>query len=273
MLAPERLVEWLSQNKHVDRLGHAYHYHPRSDTHSVALCTFIAYDLLSSCPALRSKVESGKMVFGINTKFRWEATGKEKHLDLALGPPRDQVTLPPQSSLLRSASQEAMPLTPAQLSVLKVELADVVLSCEAKSCMTEHGKSQPRIFDELSSSHEIVHQGRQDAIACGITVVNIADSFVSPLRQTRPDEVHVTEHKQPKVAAEMINHLRGLPIREKVGQVGFDAYATFVVDCCNRCDKPAILWTAPPAPQPGERDRYETFIQRIDRAFTDRFGS
>jgi hypothetical protein len=49
--------------------------------------------------------------------------------------------------------------------------------------MTEHGKSQPRVYDELSSSHEIVHQGRQDAIAAGITVVNVAPRFISPLRQ------------------------------------------------------------------------------------------
>ena len=273
MLAPERFGEWLSQNNHVDGFGHAYHYHPRSDAHSVALCTFIAVDLLNSCPPLRSKIESGEMVFGINAQFRWKATGKVKRLDLAIGPPREPVRLPLQSTLLSVGSHEETPVSLAQLSILKADFADVVLSCEAKSVMTEHKKSQPRVYDELNSSYQMVHQGRQDAIACGITVVNIADTFISPLRQTRLDGLHVTQHRQPKVAADMINHLRGLPIRDAVGQVGFDAYATFVVDCSNRCDEPAVLWTAPPAPQPRERDHYVTFLQRIDRAFTDRFGS
>ena len=136
--------------------------------------------------------------------------------------------------------------------------------------MTEHGKSQPRIYDELSSSHEIVHQGRPEAIATGITVVNIAKTFVSPLRQTSAKSVKISRHKQPAVTERMVQHLRGLPIREAVGQVGFDAYTTIVVDCDNQND--VRLWTAPPAPQPGEPDHYETFLHRISRLYAERFS-
>lgn len=130
--------------------------------------------------------------------------------------------------------------------------------------MTEHGKSQPRIFDELGSSHEIVHQGDREAIAAGITVVNIASTFVSPLRQ-RSKVLYVSKHKQPHAAQRMVDHLRGLPIRETVEGTGFDAYATVVVDCDNQ--GPARLWIEPPAPQPGDRDHYETFILRIANAY------
>ena len=202
---------------------------------------------------LRAQATRGEIVFGINVNFRWPTTGKRKTLDLAIGTPAGPL---PAASLRRP--------------IAKGELAEVLISCEAKTVMTEHGKSQPRIYDELSSSHEIVHQGRPDAIATGITVVNIAQTFVSPLRQTSARSVHASRHKQPDVTARMIQHLRGLPIREAVGQVGFDAYTTIVVDCDNKGE--VRLWTAPPAPQPGQPDHYDTFLERISRLYAERFS-
>lgn len=55
------------------------------------------------------------------------------------------------------------------------DIERMLLSCEAKSAMTEHGKSQPRLFDELESSYTIVDNGDSQVIAVGIEVVNIAD--------------------------------------------------------------------------------------------------
>jgi hypothetical protein len=144
----------------------------------------------------------------------------------------------------------------------------VLISCEAKSVMTEHAKSQPRVFDELGSSHEIVHQGDREAIAAGLTVINIATTFVSPLRQ-KGGELFISKHQQPRAAGRMVNHLRGLPIRDKVDAPGFDAFATIVVDCDNQ--GPVTLWTDPPAPQPGDRDHYDTFISRLARIYAERF--
>jgi hypothetical protein len=174
-------------------------------------------------------------------------TARKKTLDLAIGTPR-------------TVSEEDRFAGAIRLG----EIDRVLLACEAKTCMTEHGKSQPRIFDELGSSHEIVHQGDREAIACGITVVNIATTFVSPLRQ-KSKEPYVSQHKQPHAAERMVNHLRGLPIRDEMGGFGFDAYATVVVDCDNQ--RPATLWTDPPSPQPGDRDHYDTFVQRIAAAY------
>ena len=64
----------------------------------------------------------------------------------------------------------------------------------------------------------------------------------------------------------MIEHLRGLPIRQQIGDVGFDAYCSLVVECDNQSD--CTLWTAPPAPQSGDKDHYDTFIDRIARFYT-----
>ncbi len=253
MAAPDRFAEWMSAHRHVDRrFGHAYRYHPRSDAHSIALCKEILSDWVQACSVLRSQAERGEIVYGVNVKFTWPSTRKSKTLDLALGPPAD----PPSPSSHRRPIPEG-------------KITDVFISCEAKTVMTEHGKSQPRIYDELSSSHEILHQGRPDAIATGMTVVNIAKTFVSPLRQTSRKSVRTSRHRQPAVAARMIQHLRGLPIREAVGQVGFDAYATIVVDCDNQNE--VRLWTAPPAP-PGEPDHYDTFLDRISRLYAERFS-
>ena len=252
MKAPEGFVAWLTAHEHPDpKFGWIYHYHSRSDAHSVAMCRLVLADIVSACPLLRNHASKGKIVYGINAKHRFP-NGKAKTLDLAVGTAK--------------SIDESAPLAG---TICPGKIDRVLIACEAKTCMTEHGKSQPRIFDELGSSHEIVHQGDHVAIAAGITVVNIADTFVSPLRQ-KGGELHVTKHKQPRAADKMVNHLRGLPIRDTIESIGFDAYTTIVVNCDNQ--GPTALWTAPPAPQPGDRDHYLTFVNRIAEAYSARFG-
>jgi hypothetical protein len=251
MSAPESFASWLAAHEHKDPVhGWVYRYHPRSDAHSIALCTLILEDLLRACPSLTRDGLADKVVYGVNAKHTFP-NGKKKTLDLAIGTAKE----------IKDGTRFARTIYPG-------EIGRVLISCEAKTVMTEHSKSQPRVFDELASSHEIVHQGDREAIAAGVTVVNIATTFVSPLRQ-KSAELHVSKHKQPNAAEKMINHLRGLPIRDGVSEVGFDAYATIVVDCDNQ--GPAFLWTEPPAPQPGDRDHYETFIARLSRAYASRF--
>jgi hypothetical protein len=255
MRAPDRFVEWLSHNEHVDGLGRRYRYHPRSDNHSKALCGFILSDLLDMCPVLEDQAANGLVVFGINCKYRWEASGKPKTIDLAIGAPT--VAIP-------------STVTGPRLRIRAGSIRNVLISCEAKSVMTEHSKSEPRLFDELSSSHEIVHRGNPVAIAAGVTVVNAAATFVSPLRQKHGQPVEVTGHRQPHVTEKMVKHLRGLKIRQKVEDVGFDAYATIVVDCDNVGE--ARLVATLPAPQVGAPDHYEEFITRIARFYGERFS-
>ena len=254
MSALTQFEEWLAKHQHRDpKYGHVYKYHSRSDAHSIALCTFVAEDLLAQCDALREQASSGKIAFGINIEHLWP-NGKKKTIDLAIGRPK---TLDPKGSSIKGFPKA-------------VEMSDALISCEAKTAMTEHKKSQPRIFDELGSSHEIV-QGFPYALAVGITMVNIADKFASPLRQKSRKNIFYLPHRQPDVAASMIQHLRGLPIREAVEQQGFDAYCTFVVKTDNISS--ASLWTDPPAPQPGDKDHYQTAISRITRFYSERFGS
>jgi hypothetical protein len=252
MGAPEDLTNWLTSHEHKDPVyGWVYRYHSRSDAHSVALCGFILKDLVAACPRLREQALANKIIYGINARHTFP-NGKKKTLDLAIGSP----------NLINDSARFAGAICTGVID-------RVLVSCEAKTVMTEHGKSQPRVFDELGSSHEIVHQADRKAIAAGITVVNIATTFVSPLRQ-KGSELHISKHKQPHAAERMINHLRGLPIRDSVRKTGFDAYATIAVDCDNQ--GPAMLWTKPPAPQPGAPDHYDTFLARIAETYLSRFG-
>ncbi len=250
MDGPQRFVEWMSAHEHKDKLlGYVYRYHGRSDAHSKALCKFIIDDLLKHCQALREQAEQHLVVWETNVRFTFLQTAKKKTLDLAVGPP---------AAASIGASVAAI-------------LEDVFFACEAKTVMTEHVKCLPRIFDELNSSHEIVHQGNPKTIAAGITVVNIAEAFVSPLRQRQGQiDLVASRHRQPEVTQRVVTHLRGLAIRERMGQAGFDAYSTIVIKCDNQ--GPATLWTASPSPQPGDKDHYETFITRIARFYTERFS-
>lgn len=211
-------------------------------------------DLVLGCDLLREHGQAGKVAYGINVPYTG-ANGKTKTLDLALGVPA-QAALPTGKMPIGQAS----------------EFSRLLFSCEAKSVFTEHSKSQPRLFDELSSSHEIVHRMSNDAIAAGVTVVNVARCFVSPLRQTTGDTLHVSQHRQPHVAQRMIQHLRGLPIRDRLDEQGFDAYTTIVVDCENTAKHTVEHYTDPPAPQEGERDHYDVFVERVVRFYTERFA-
>ena len=254
MSAPEKFAAWMAAHEHKDKnFGWVYHYHPRSDAHSVALCELIAIDIVGACPILLEQAKSDSVVYGINVLHGFP-NGKEKTLDLAIGTP---------ATINRNRPRLGGLIYPGTMK-------RALICCEAKATMTEHSKSQPRVFDELGSSHEIVHQGDREAIAAGVLVVNIAKTFVSPLRQ-RNAELEITTHKQPKAAERMIAHVRGLPVRDTADGIGFDALATIVVDCDNQ--GPAFLWTEAPAPQEGDRDHYATFIARLVSAYESRFST
>jgi len=184
MGAPENFAGWLDKHTHHDpKFGFIYKYHSRSDAHSIALCTFILADLLEKCAVLRDQAARNEIAYGINVRHTWP-NGKRITVDLAIGVPQ---TISRKPNIVPGIERAK-------------SFRNVFASCEAKTVMTEHGKSEPRLFDELGSSHEIVHQGSSNAIAAGITVVNISETFVSPLRQTKSGTPYVSKHRQPDAA-------------------------------------------------------------------------
>jgi hypothetical protein len=260
MNALARFVEWMRNYEHVDRThrlpaGLKVQYHPRSPRSSKELAEFVVDDLLAACPVLAEHARQGDVAYAIDKKYRW-SNGKTKKLDIALGIP-EQNYGPPTNGIRRIDSPGAI-------------LDRLLIGIEQKAVMTEHGKSQPRIYSELNDSHVIVHQGDPWAIAAGLTVVNIANTFVSPLRQAPGRPIHITQHSQPHVATNMVHHLRGLPIRDSVDGVGFDAYCTFIMNVNNQGH--VELHTHSPAPQIGDQDHYATFLRSISEQYSNRFS-
>lgn len=251
--APFRFAEWMSTNVQRDRSGREYRYHPRSPTHSRKLSELIKEDLLASTPVLGDQYNSFDVRVETETEWHWPS-GRQKTLDLGVGVP--------ESGVMESVRAFGTKIISARA---------VLLGCEAKSTMTEHGKSKPRLFDELSSSHDIIHRELDQAIAAGIHVVNIANRFVSPLTQKDGEPLVWTKHTQPAVASDMVDFLRSkVRVRLNLGEVGFDAFCIFVVDCDNQgaCG----LWEKAPAPRPGDPYHYESFLRRLAGLYEERFS-
>lgn len=267
MSALDRFVDWLASYTYRDLHGKLpaglrLQYHSRSDEHSKKLGELIVDDLLDSCQLIREQAARGEIAYGINYKFTW-ANGKAKTIDLAIGIPL--VAHPPSNGgRIHRLEGQSRSRTP------EGSFKRLLIACEEKAVMTEHGKSQPRVYSELNDSHTIVHSGDDDTIAVGITMVNIASTFVSPLRQIPGAAVRVTQHHQPDVTQRMIDHLRQLPVRDGTDAVGFDAYCTFVLDLDNQGH--VRLHTALPAPQAGNLDHYDTFLERICHLYSKRFS-
>jgi hypothetical protein len=253
--ALSQFVDWLAKNQQPSKTdGRLYNYHPRSNSHSLWLCRYIMKDLLTRSEIIRTKAHQGRIAVGFDVEHTFP-TGKRKKLDLAIG----------------ISKEAALALAPADGITEVKEFSRVLVACEAKNCMTEHKKSQPRLFDELSSSYHIVNHGDPQCIAAGIAIINIAATFVSPLRQHHGLPIYISKHDQPRVTTSMVMHLRGLKSRTSIDQVGFDAFAQAIVDCNNQ--NGALLHEGTPAPQRGDVDQFDMFLQRIDLAFQERFGS
>ncbi len=204
--APERLVDRTRQYVFVDRNQRLpprlkLQYHSRSDAHSKQV-----EDLVDTCDLIREHAATGRLVYGVNYPHTWP-NGKRKTLDLAIG----------------LANEELGPPSNRMHAVRRGGIRRVLVSLEAKTTATEHHKSEPRAYSELNDAHTIVHQGSRDTIATRLNVINIAATFVSPLRQRRGRPLEITQHNQPSTAASMVEHLRKLPRRRTMDEVGLDA--------------------------------------------------
>jgi hypothetical protein len=262
--------EWLAQFSHRDTSGRLppelrLSIHSRSDAHSVRLAELVLDELLDTCLVLREQAARGDVCYGINYRFRF-SNGKFKTLDFVVGIPVVHQEPVEGQSIRRLRSHVGLNRTVPD----EEQFSRLLIACELKSVLTEHRKSQPRVFDELNGSHAIVHGGSRDTLAAGMTLVNIAETFVSPLRQARDRPIFVSRHQQPADAATMVDHLRGLPRRSAVNPVGFDAYCSFVMDVDNQGH--VALWTAQPAPQPGEGDHFDRFLSDLCQAYRKQFS-
>jgi hypothetical protein len=276
MYGPEILVRTLSTASRRDRSDNVWQYHSRSDHHSKVACWGVVFDLLVTTPLLRRHVEAGAVCFGINHEMRDFVNDRKKNLDLVLCTPSGTAT---NDTLASIADGYGISLTDEERGIfnglpmpVRAPVGSVIMALEAKACMTAHQRALPRLYDELNSSHLTVHGASEQAIAVGFTMVNLADSYLSPdlNKKNRPTDPDWSQHKQPRDAQLAIDKIKQLPRRSKVGDVGYDALSIVVIDMPND-GTPVELIKRPPAPQPGDIYHYDTMIARLSGIYATRF--
>jgi len=227
---------------------------------------------------MRAHAASGKIIFGLNHKLTDFRTGKDKVLDLVIARPDGPAT---RVTLADLAQKYNIVLTPYQRSTLSTlppiysaPVGAVLVALEAKAAMTAHVKALPRLYDELNSSHLIVHGASNQALAVGLAMVNASPTFVSPDLNKIPAATKViSNHKQPAAAAAAIAMIRNnIPRRSGTNMNGYDGLAIVVVSAAND-GTPITIMTSPPAPAKGDIFNYDNMVTRVANEYDATFKS
>lgn len=280
MQAPEILIRSMSVPTPRGGSGDLWQYHSRSDLHSKVACWGVLFDLLETSALLRHHVGSGAVVFGVNHPMHDFVNNKRKALDLVLARPSPNAPGKKPRSFLDYAEQWAVLLSADEQTrlaslphALEGPVGSVLVAMEAKACMTEHSKARPRLYDELNSSHQMVHAASNQALAVGFVMINGAERFVSPDRNRRLREGEAREeslHSQPRATQTALQAIEHLPRRSDTSAHGYDGLGVVVVDMPND-GSPVRLMHGRPAPQPGEIFHYDSMIQRIAGEYDAKF--
>jgi hypothetical protein len=278
MHGPEILVRSLTHPSRTDSHGNKWQYHSRSDHHSKVACWGIVFDLLLTSQLLRRHVQEGRVGFGINHQMRDFVHDRKKNLDMVLCTPASdgKTSTADFAGLVAEYEIDLRADEQAKLAGLpmlqRTPVGAVLMALEAKAVMTAHQRALPRLYDELNSSHLTVHGATEQAIAAGFVMVNIAERYLSPdlnkkHRATDPDW---STHRQPRDAQLVVDKVKQLPRRARVGDTGYDALAIVVVEAANDGGAFRLVGT-PPAPQAGDIYDYASMIDRTAHIYATRF--
>ena len=248
----ERIVEWLREPKEWTYERDSP-YHPRSDTHGGAQCRYFVDDLLHTSDAIREAAETGGLVYAEDYDVG-DPRGLGWNVDLVIGPPSGDL----QQSF---GGGEMVSGTPSE----------VWLACDAKSIVTEHQKARRNRQRDINSFADIMHTHSDESIACGILLLNISEKFDSPTR----DYDDITDHPDDidRIADEIIEIFDSIDRSEGEMSANLDGLGFVPVSFTNLPDETdhTRLVTEPPAPQPGDRVHYRTFVDEMADLFEERF--
>lgn len=281
MNGPDIIARTLCEARPYGPSKRLFQYHSRSDHHSKVSCWAIAFDLLATSSLLRQHVADGKVCIGVNHTMVDFKTNRKKALDLVIARPapegrrvkKNLVTLADRGESIGVVLTDEERLAFASLPPVRREpVGSVLVALEAKAAATAHQKAESRIFDELNSSQATIHGAADQAVAVGLAIVNVADTFISPTRQRVGEPVIVNPHNQPEATESVVAKLRELPRRTSPGESGFDALGIMVIALAND-GSPVTVHTDPPAPQPGDQDTYAQMVMRAASLYDYRFST
>jgi len=246
-----------------------WQYHSRGARHSLTSCWGVLFDLLVQSALLREHVAAGKVVFGLDHKMQDYQANRSKNLDLVIARPHEAgwskhraprrfSELPALYDMVLTAEQQE--LLAGLPDPIEGEVGAVHLALEAKACMTAFSKSYPRLYDELNSSHAVIHGASNRALAVGLAIVNTATEFVSPVGARN-------KHRQPQAALGAIQKVEQLPRRSGDEGAGYDGLGIILIDLVND-GSPVTLSAEPKVPTNYDYDR---MILRIANEYDVRF--
>ena len=286
MRGPDILARTMSKARQLKKSDPCpWQYHPRSDHHSKVACWGVLFDLLLSSELLREHVVAEKVAFGINHKMVDHTNARPKNLDLVIcrpeigtrGPRKKRPNFAALADTIGLALSDDDRVALNALPLLDQRpVGSVLMALEAKAAMTEFGKARPRLYDELASSHIVVHGDTDSAIAVGFAMINGSDSFISPTKNpciAYGAPMQTSKHDQPTQLRLTIEKVRSLPRREAPGKAGFDAIAAVAVQCGNDGTTPVTIISDPAlgAVPPQDVLHYNTMINRVVGIYNDRF--
>jgi len=275
MRGPDILARTMSVATRRGKAERKWQYHSRSDNHSKVACWVVLFDLMRECDVFRRDVQAGKLGFGINHVMVGHIN---KTLDLVVTrvsssrPSTDRVRF---SDLVdrygiqlnREDRDELSAIPVIESEIRGADVSEVVVALEAKACMTEHLKSLPRLHAEILATGYLAKQAQPRCITVSYSLVNAADSFVTPSGDGR-----CNPHSQPDDAMRVVEMLgSAVPMaRDKPG-IGYDVIGATVVDCRNDGSKVKIV-TRAPAPPRNHHLHYERMIVNLCSEYRARFG-
>lgn len=223
-------------------------YHSRSDKHGDAMVRAIVEDLMANCQKIAEHVAAGQLVYTV--KHRLIIGSDSWNTDLAIG------TAPP-GDHSRAAELAGMPL---------VTPVHVRIAVEAKAVMTKHSGARRNRKRDLEAHHDHVHRYRPETVAAGLTIVNAAKEFYSPV-----PPAGVRHHIQPRDAHGVVEVMRGVTRASAVGKPGLEALGVLVVEMDNVDLASTEYVTKQPAPKPGDPMHWDSFIADICAAYGARY--
>lgn len=239
-------------------------YHPRTSKHSDFQSLIIIRDLVAQCPLIGRRAAAGEIV--ANLRHHQQVGHADWVIDIAIG------------------SRAGMAPVVVPPPIIMGPPVIIQIAIELKSVWTEHGKARRNRLRDFNSFHGYAHQYSQDTVTAAFLVINSAEYFWSPLR----DPTDLTNHGSPKrtarkLAQETVDIFRSIHLRNSsADQAGAEAIGVVVVEHDNlvvnpnaasfaNLRKPTAIAPTPPNPPIGDPLHYESMIQRICNAYTQRF--
>jgi hypothetical protein len=273
LLGPTILARTMSVPTKRGNAAKAWQYHSRSDTHSKAACWTVLFDLLLQCDVVREQAEKGLLGFRINHVMVGPIN---KTLDLVVTVVPPGRTLADRATFADLVSKYGIQLNQAeseQLSALpsvpedrRDDVSEVAIALEAKACMTEHLKSLPRLHAEILATGYLARMASPRCITVSYSMVNAADTFVSP-----SGKGIANEHAQPEDSQRVVAMLgTAIPLARQARDIGYDVVGVTVIECRND-GSPVLVSNGPSAPKTSDHHHYERMIRSLCSEYRSRF--